>query len=351
MLLKKYKNLTIPKSLEKLIEFSSNYEDFSESFYLNEENDKSIFETYSQDEVFLKSLINIGSADGTGSEYAFWLKNGEDITDTPIVVFGSEGGYFVIAQNFNELIKILSFDCEPSVDFDEVYFCKDEDIESDNITVFREWITNELDIKPVFKEKKITKIVQKAGNKYQEEFEEWINKFEQPESLEEDDENYEDDSYEELLEEYKETFNNYDIPETLHKLMLFEKEIEYEYITGTLFLNTCSNYFDIGDNKILESLFIFATTDDEEYAFWVNENVIDLEHSPIVLIRNENSLEIIAKNIQELLKLLSVNPNAKFKKWINEEFDIKSIDFVEFEDLVSKAKLVYEKPFQKWLNR
>ena len=44
----------------------------------------------------------------------------------PVVVFGDEGGVHVVAEHRRDLLRILTYDAEPIIDFDEVSFYKDE---------------------------------------------------------------------------------------------------------------------------------------------------------------------------------------------------------------------------------
>lgn len=92
---KKYQDFKIPESLTELILFSIEKGSFfSDGFQFEPKDIKYMYESYSSEKEFTKSFICIGSADGMGSEYAFWLKNDNDLTNAPIVAFGGEGGYY-----------------------------------------------------------------------------------------------------------------------------------------------------------------------------------------------------------------------------------------------------------------
>ncbi|MEO7976020.1 hypothetical protein [Flavobacterium sp.] len=60
--------------------------------------------------------------------YVLWDggKN-KSLSELPVLIFGDEGGYHVTAKNVTELIQLLTFDSEISVDHEEVYFHKDEE--------------------------------------------------------------------------------------------------------------------------------------------------------------------------------------------------------------------------------
>ena len=131
-LTKEFGSYRVPDLLMKLAEFetdcSSGY--FSESFEFSFDPDKYGLKTYSENEVFLNSFVEFAQADAGGSTYAVWIQEGvTDLNSAPIVVFGSEGGVHVIAKDMSELLEILAYDAEPMVDWDEVFYYRDEDEE------------------------------------------------------------------------------------------------------------------------------------------------------------------------------------------------------------------------------
>ncbi|MCT4613916.1 MAG: hypothetical protein N4A49_03460 [Marinifilaceae bacterium] len=178
--LKKYQDFNISKSLTELIEFSIEKGSFfSDGFEFEPENIKYMYESYSFDKEFIESFMCIGSADGMGSEYAFWLKDGNDLTNVPIVAFGGEGGYHIIAKNFDELIRILTFDSEPMIDWDGIEFYKDQgDFEaSQNANEFHDWVKTNLKLEIIDSDEDIYKIISEAKEIYQTELKEWVSKF------------------------------------------------------------------------------------------------------------------------------------------------------------------------------
>ncbi len=176
--LAKYTDYKIPNSLEKLIDFSLQYNGFSQEFYFEVENEKDGYATYSDDEKFLSCLIKIGTADGTGSDYGFWINETKNLANAPIVAFGSEGGCHIIAQNFDELVRLLTFDCEPMIDWDEVFFYKDdEDCESKYHKEFVSFVQNDLNLEIVASNEQANKIVADAQAIYQEKFITWLNQY------------------------------------------------------------------------------------------------------------------------------------------------------------------------------
>lgn len=128
-LIEYFQNIQIPSKLLALLKFDNEAAEqkyFSDGFEFSLDKEKTGLKTYSTDELFLNSIYEFANADGTGSSYGFWLKdNITNLNEAPIVVFGSEGGYHVVAKNLDELLQLLTFDSEPMIDWDEVYYYKD----------------------------------------------------------------------------------------------------------------------------------------------------------------------------------------------------------------------------------
>lgn len=171
----------IPIILTELLNFDNTISKdswFSAGFEFRVDEENYMLKTYSEEDEFLNSLIQFAQADGTGSTYAFWIKGlNEDLDIAPIVAFGSEGGYHIVSENISSLLKILTYDAEPMIDWDSIhYYRNDDDYEpSRYIDAYRSWLEKNYQIGTV---SNADEIVQNAQNRYQEEFKEWIGKFE-----------------------------------------------------------------------------------------------------------------------------------------------------------------------------
>ncbi len=183
---------------------------------------------------------------------------------------------------------------------------------------------------------------------------------------------------EELRKKYEELFAEYEIPQTLKKLMDFEEEYGEETYSQSFCLlvekDFYENYFDSEDEEDIKKyekfIKVFASADGTGgvYAFWLSEGKQDLEQAPIVGYGSEGDIRIVAKNLKELLHLLSFDveiadgcaykddeyyeesPNRPaFIKWLKKEFDI---DPVEDEDaieiIVDEAQEMYQYDFMEW---
>jgi hypothetical protein len=181
---KNFNGLTIPPGLVMLLDFQNNIakdEFYSAGFELTVDEEKYGLKTYSGDVNFLHSILEFADADGMGATYGFWLRNNtKSLEEAPIVIFGGEGGNHIVASNILALFQILTYDVEPMVSWDKVYYYKDEDDfeASEQSESFKRWLydnfkineTNNADI-----------IVKAAQEKYQEEFKDWMKNYHEEE--------------------------------------------------------------------------------------------------------------------------------------------------------------------------
>lgn len=175
----------IPEELRKLIEFQekeSDFENYSQGFGVDFDDRSGLKYGWSDTPDFLERLYPFAQANGTGSFYAIWDDgSGNSLADMPVVVFGDEGGQWVVAQNFSELLQLLTYDREIYVDHACCYFYKDENDEdyeeSEDADKFRNWLQETLNISSIDAEDEIATIVIDAQAEIQEEFNEWLSNF------------------------------------------------------------------------------------------------------------------------------------------------------------------------------
>lgn len=183
-----FKGYNIPKELKSLLELQlseSILSYYSNAIYLSFD-ETSLIESFSSDEEFVSSFVPFAKANSTGSIYAFWINNKEkvDLNNSPIVVFGDEGGVFVVASNLKELLQIAAYDIEPVVYEDEFYFQDKEVLEEEGEfdaaefnSEYLEWLRNDAKLKPVLTIDDVDLIVEEAQKTYQSELENFLNKF------------------------------------------------------------------------------------------------------------------------------------------------------------------------------
>jgi hypothetical protein len=131
---------------------------------------------WSKNKSFLKQIYPFAQATGGGSTYAIWqIKPDDDLAMSPIVVFGDEGGEYVVAKNMDDFLHILAFDVEPSISHTEVHYFKDEDHQaSSQHRAYKRWIKNSFDITTSAHP---DKIVSAAQAKFGAAFAKWKQQF------------------------------------------------------------------------------------------------------------------------------------------------------------------------------
>ncbi|MCJ8155540.1 hypothetical protein MKJ01_17410 [Chryseobacterium sp. SSA4.19] len=176
-----FKNFEIPEELVELVNFQNSIgddENFSDQFYIGRDySDKSGISGYSDHEEFTDSIIEFAMADGSGSSYAFWVRNNnKNLSEAPILAFGSEGGIHIVAKNIRELLQILTFDVEPAIGWDDIYYYKDEDDyePTEKTEEYRKWVLEKYGIETT---EDPDEIVKNAQEMYENEFQNWLKKY------------------------------------------------------------------------------------------------------------------------------------------------------------------------------
>ena len=173
-------NNKVPEILLSLLEFDNQVATdgwFSEGFEFMADEEKLMLSTYSEEPDFLNAFFPFAQADASGSVYAFWNPNSDiDLEETPIAVFGSEGGYHVIAANIHDLLRILTYDAEPMIDWDDISFYKDEEEHEPGThsAEYKRWLNDRYQLSPTDNP---DELVEKAQEKYQGAFNEWMERY------------------------------------------------------------------------------------------------------------------------------------------------------------------------------
>ena len=168
----------VPDELVKLSEFqeATGFEEISDGFNLCKEETTGL-SSWSTEQAFLDSFIEFAEANGSGSFYALWLVNPKaDLSKQPVVVFGDEGGVHVVADNLKAFLRLISFDSEPLVEWDEVSFHKDaDDYEpSGDLDDYIEWLEDTYNLKPV---ESVDEILKPARRNHAKPLRKWLSRF------------------------------------------------------------------------------------------------------------------------------------------------------------------------------
>lgn len=161
----KLQGYDLPPTLLALIEFEKTLGpnvEYTFGFETQPQDDQGLILTYGKEAA--KQFIEFARANGTGSSYAFWVKDGnQDLETAPIVFLGDEGFNALAANNIRQLLSLLSCDNE-GLAFDEVdglYFGEDGDDDeyddedgmgpSEGVEAFRQWLTTSQNIEVLSK--------------------------------------------------------------------------------------------------------------------------------------------------------------------------------------------------------
>ena len=175
-----FKYHPVPEELQQLWDFENSVakgQCYAECFELLADEENVLLKTFSSDQVFLDAFICFAEANCMGAFYAFWLKKGfYSLDQTPIVIFGRDGGYHVVSQNIRELLQILTYDVEALVDWDGVEYYKEEEDHqySPFHKEFKAWLEDNFQLESL---NKVEHIVKTAQEKHQEELNSWMSKY------------------------------------------------------------------------------------------------------------------------------------------------------------------------------
>lgn len=169
----------LPEVLDKLIDFQNNvsgFEYYAQGFGLTID-DKLGLKSWSEAIGFLDPLLPIAQANGSGSFYAIWNHDtAQSIDNQPVLVFGDEGGTHIVAENILQLLQLIAYDTEISVEWTQAYFYKDADEyeASRDLQEYIQWLKMNFNVEPL-QDPGVT--IQAAQEKYKASFDEWFKQY------------------------------------------------------------------------------------------------------------------------------------------------------------------------------
>ncbi|OWQ93871.1 hypothetical protein CDN99_05440 [Roseateles aquatilis] len=172
-------DLPVPAALQTLLRFQNEvgYGNYSEALTLSKEGRAGLRHGWSADPEFLARLVPFARATASGSFYALWNPDPSQppMPDRwPVVVFGDEGGEWIVARDVRELLRVSTCDVEPCIDLDRVHFHRDEHRyrKTPGLDGYVEWLRERFQIAPVDDPEEILKAAQ---GEWQVAFERWAN--------------------------------------------------------------------------------------------------------------------------------------------------------------------------------
>ena len=188
-------------------------------------------------------------------------------------------------------------------------------------------------------------------------------------------------------QEFKNNFRNLVVPEALQELLIFQKGIpEGEFYSAHFWLDridyqedsVLANWSD--EEGFFLSLLEFADSDDlgGTYAFWLVGRNKDLSQAPIVYMGGDGDAGVVAENLQDFLRLLSIDvmPIAfedricyfrdedeyekglyrsehidTYKTWLKEVWQLQPVvDEDGASQITDQAEERYGEDFREWLS-
>lgn len=139
--------------------------------------DSSWVQTWSADSDFLNGVLPFAQANASASVYALWrIDDRSELVTLPVVVFGDEGGFHVVARSLRELFQLLSYDAEMVVAWDMCYMLRDEDdySPSGGHEAYVAWLQREVGLAPV---QDPDPIMTRAQSELGEQFAAWMARY------------------------------------------------------------------------------------------------------------------------------------------------------------------------------
>jgi hypothetical protein len=173
---KNFEPYSVPPELLKLLAFQQGvqtFEGYSKGFWLTED-DKGGLKSWSEDPEFLARLLPFAQADGKGSFYALWAQGtSEDASTFPVLAFGGEGGATVVAEDVKDLLRIIAFDTEPSVDAGSIFFDRHDPSHAERHADYVAWLA-QLGLQPAEDPRTL---IDAAQAKHETTFEAWLAQY------------------------------------------------------------------------------------------------------------------------------------------------------------------------------
>jgi len=174
---KNFGDKPIPEALARLWEFQekTGFEYYADGFGLQYDDKGGLENGWSNNPAFLEKLMPFAQANGGGSFYALWQYDGAvSLDQLPVVLFGDEGGEFIVAENINGLLQLLTLDSEPMT-YEEVSFYRDPEEDSTEFSeAYITWLKKTLNLDAI---EEASDVIEPAQEKFQVVFDSWKNNY------------------------------------------------------------------------------------------------------------------------------------------------------------------------------
>jgi hypothetical protein len=156
---------------------SARGEFYADGFELTDYADTSgLAAGWSTDPEFLAGLRTFAQANASRSIYALWrVDDRAELASLPVVVFGDDGGQHIVARNLLELLQLVGYDSEISVDWECASFHRARDYEpSAGHDEYVAWLDRHFGLSPA---KDPDAVVAAAQAELGERFARWLARY------------------------------------------------------------------------------------------------------------------------------------------------------------------------------
>lgn len=169
----------IPAELSALLDFqNAGNEWYSGRFELQASSTESLLGTYSAEKDFLDAFAPIAQTTSSGTTVAFWIcEANKKLAEQPIVIFGDEGGFSVIFENLNDLLRYLTHDTEiRGSDADSLKYVSADYQPSSRKEEYVKWLKENFNLDAVTPAE-IESAAKRVEEKYGVLFTDWMKKY------------------------------------------------------------------------------------------------------------------------------------------------------------------------------
>jgi hypothetical protein len=168
-----------PNELVALLDFQNDKAEwYSGRFQLMATRELHPLNSHSSDKEFENALKYIAQTSSSGTMIFFWICDAsKELKEQPIVIFGDEGGFGVVFENLNDLLRYLTFDQSMyNETFTELQFIADDYVPNPRKEEYAKWLLEKFNLETVTLED-IETLSQNVQDKYAILFADWMKKY------------------------------------------------------------------------------------------------------------------------------------------------------------------------------
>ncbi|WP_326688977.1 MULTISPECIES: hypothetical protein [unclassified Streptomyces] len=221
----------------------------------------------------MRGLTGFAYANHSGSLYALWKRDDRaDLAALPVVLLGDEGGLHLVARDLREFFRLLAgLEADLACDWDDVYERDEEELPAR--ADYHAWLEENFGLTPP---EDAWDIIEAAQEELGKEWAEWIHPL-LPGAV-------------------------FSPVHELNLLKRFQDGTKESYAGGFFLLSSEDREDWDGDSDLMPVA--EANDDFDTYALWLRDDRSDLAGHPVVVVGEDDSRHVVARNVREFLALL-----------------------------------------------